>query len=241
MQVSTTSSSATHLVVVCGHGTYRRSGDVWQESSWILQSFQRSNAETSKPSEHLTFIQHILCGASILDQDPKALLVFSGGCTQDQIPSTEAESYSQAFSELRNGKAQERTSCENLATDSYQNLLFSVLQFRKVTGQYPQLITVITHAFKERRFLESHGPAIRWPPRTIRTIGINPALTLAELKQVQHGEHENAFKHFVTDPYGVKPHLGDKRRKRGFQEEDVLEYARHFNDDVKSLLLWKGG
>jgi hypothetical protein len=49
---------------------------------------------------------------------------------------------------------------ETHATDSYQNLLFSLLRFRLHTGHYPRRITVVTHEFKRRRFLECHFPAI---------------------------------------------------------------------------------
>ena len=42
---------------------------------------------------------------------------------------------------------------EDLATDSFQNLLFSILKYREATGVYPYHITVVTHDFKKRRFL----------------------------------------------------------------------------------------
>ena len=42
---------------------------------------------------------------------------------------------------------------EELATDSYQNLLFSILKHKIATGVYPYHITIVTHEFKRRRFL----------------------------------------------------------------------------------------
>lgn len=233
----------THLVVVCGHGTYRGHGDPRQESSWILERFRQSNDATGKPSEHHTFVQHILAGSEILGYDSGALLVFSGGCTQKEIALTEAESYREAFDKLVGRDSSHRTAVETLATDSFQNLLFSILVFRQHAGLYPRQVTVITHAFKERRFLECHGPAIRWPSACLRTVGIDPAFTQQELDLVKNGEYENALKHFITDPYAAKPPLNEKRRLRNWDEtafEHMIQ-ARYLDQDVKALLTWTGG
>ena len=50
---------------------------------------------------------------------------------------------------------------ESHATDSYQNVLFSLLHFRRKTSSSPTHITIISHEFKRARFLELHIPAIR--------------------------------------------------------------------------------
>lgn len=233
----------THLVIVCGHGTYRGHGDPRDESSWILESFRKSNKETGKPGEHLTFVQHILSGVEILKYDSTALLVFSGGRTQQEIQATEAESYRAACQQLDKTVDEHRLATEVLATDSYQNLLFSVLAFRRVAGLYPRTITVITHAFKSVRFLKWHGPAIRWPAADLRTVGIDPAFTLAELEQVQRGEYNNAVKHFMSDPYGVRSPLKDKKEARNWDASlfEQLLQAEHIDAGVRSLLTWRGG
>jgi hypothetical protein len=59
-------------------------------------------------------------------------------------------------------RADDRCAVETQAMDSYQNLLFSVIKFRHPTGSYSTKITVITQAFKECRFLELPGPAIKY-------------------------------------------------------------------------------
>jgi len=46
----------------------------------------------------------------------------------------------------------ERWAVEEDATDSYQNLLFSIVKFKHITGRYPAKIVVVTHAFKQERF-----------------------------------------------------------------------------------------
>lgn len=57
----------------------------------------------------------------------------------------------------------ERTTTEDYALDSYQNLLFSVARFREVTGHYPSRITTVGYAMKRRRYEELHREALRWP------------------------------------------------------------------------------
>ena len=42
---------------------------------------------------------------------------------------------------------------EDFATDSFQNLLFSILKYARVAGTWPDHITVVTHEFKRKRFL----------------------------------------------------------------------------------------
>ena len=56
-----------------------------------------------------------------------------------------------------------RTTTEDYALDSFQNLLFSIARFRAVTEHYPSKITVVGYAFKRRRYTELHSRAIRWP------------------------------------------------------------------------------
>lgn len=150
-----------------------------------MQPFQRSNADTLKVGEHETFLAHIQAGMNSLHR-PGTLLVFSGGITtHHQI--SEARSYLNACNSLRlRGRLRQTEAMlkglsgiatEEYATDSYQNLLFSIIKFWQLTGSYPHSITVITHAFKESRFLELHAQAIHWPAERIRVQGINPPFT----------------------------------------------------------------
>ena len=88
------------------------------------------------------------------------ILVFSGAKTERDAPSSEAASYlnilMQCFGEsdfVQQAMADGRIVCEDAATDSYQNLLFSLVKYYEVEEAWPQMITVITHAFKENRFL----------------------------------------------------------------------------------------
>jgi hypothetical protein len=240
-----------NLIVVCCHATFR--GDnfhPYDEASWILQDFQRPNMETGKIGEHHTFIEHINAGISLHSQDPSALLLFSGGRTQTQVDTSEAESYSNVEpimstpEDLKEGGIRlwpDWRGVETHATDSMQNLLFSILRFRKLTGIYPMHVTIVTHAFKERRFLELHGPAIRYPAERLRVCGINPPMTLTELQDVQEGELKRGYGPFLDDPYGAGEVLSGKRAARGWKPATIEKLADGLEDEVKRLLEWTGG
>lgn len=242
------SQTYTHLVLVCCHATFRSDNPV-DESSWILQHFQASDTATGKVGEHHTFMQHIAAGTSILAKDPGALLLFSGGKTQTQVNTTEAESYQRVSSVMDNWHSDAlddsslaaRCGVETHATDSFQNLLFSILRFKHLTGTYPAQVTVITHAFKELRFLELHGPAIRYPAARLRVSGINPPMTLEELRDVQDGERKRGYDPFVKDPYGAGELLANKRIARGWNAGAIEKMASGLENEVKRLLEWKGG
>ena len=139
--------------------------DPHRESSWLLKPFQKSDPTTGKPGEHETFLLHIQAGASALRRQ-EAVLVFSGAKTEPDAPLSESASYRdvllQSFSEFTSSTSavvEGRILCEDAATDSYQNLLFSLIKYYEIKGTWPQVITVITHSFKETRFLvRSNGP-----------------------------------------------------------------------------------
>ncbi|KAF2774050.1 hypothetical protein EJ03DRAFT_74944 [Teratosphaeria nubilosa] len=241
-------AACTHLVIVCCHATYVGApGEEYDEDAWLLQSFQRSDVSVAKPGEHVTFIFHIAAAAQLC-RDQEALLVLSGGHTSSPTLSrgrTEAGSYdlvAQALVETGSMiKPAKRPVTEEWATDSYQNLLFSILKFHRMVGRYPSRVTVVTHAFKERRFLELHAKAIKWPCSRLRVLGLNPPFTLEGLEQTQKGEYERAYKLFAADPYGVRAPLADKRIARNWKAEIVEQAFAGVEDVAKRLLGWDGG
>lgn len=236
-------SERTELIIVCCHAICETLSDPGDEASWRLQPFQRSDSSIGKAGEHETFILHTMAAAIVYCYRPSTLVIFSGGRTTDSRLS-EAESYAAVFDSLSVSLCNKvpysrKRAREDFATDSYQNLLFSILRFHTLVGRYPGTVTVITHAFKERRFLELHAAAIKWPRSTLRVQGINPPFTLEELEQTQRGEHERAYELFAEDPYGVRSPLADKRKARNWNL-DVLE-GLAVDDEVQQLLNWKGG
>jgi len=157
---------------VCCHAIYEGL-DPTEEKCWRLQSFQRSDG--LKPGEHLTFLQHIQAAIELRESHSVDTVVFSGGRTNPELAElSEAQSY---LNTLKHKQTIDAPLLEEHATDSYQNLLFSILVFRRYHGYYPAEIIVITHFFKEQRFLALHAKAIHWPSDRIRVLGINPPFT----------------------------------------------------------------
>jgi hypothetical protein len=207
------------------------------ENNWHLAPFQKSNPETGKPGEHETFLAHIQAGLDSMttganamwkedvawNQD-KTLLIFSGGPTKPSLTSTsEARSYYHAAlaqelaqGHIGGGRAHElyskgRILLEERATDSFQNLLLSILLFRSTVGTYPKNVRIITHAFKAKRFLELHAPAIR-------------------------GEEAVGYTPWKADPFGTKEVLKGKRKQRGWDDSVTEELSENCEGSVKELL-----
>lgn len=165
---------AANLIIVCCHAIYHGGvdGNPHDEADWALQIFQRSAG--FKQGEHLTFIRHIEAAFKAAANDNRSAIVFSGGCTNRDYPDlSEARSYLDAVRALGELKTWDIL-LEQLATDSYQNLLFSIILFRKKFGYYPSNVKVVTHDFKAPRFRDLHAQAIHWPATRFEVIGINP-------------------------------------------------------------------
>ncbi|KJX95759.1 hypothetical protein TI39_contig1051g00024 [Zymoseptoria brevis] len=255
---STTHPAFTHLILLCGHATYlgptTPSSASLDEQNWSLQSFQRSNPTTHKPGEHHTFLSHIHTAASLAASTPSSLLIFSGRQTTPTEPSnpealTEAQSYARLLrmhlSALQRSSSSEEKvnyACDNSATDSYQNLLFSILRFRQLTHSYPAQVTVVTHAFKAPRFLHLHGPAIKFPAHQLRVLGINPPFTAQEFEETEVAESERGYAPWKVDLYGVGAVLGRKRMERGWDDERAKDgWMSELRGEVRELLEWQGG
>lgn len=132
-------------------------------------------------------------------------------------------------------------SAETIATDSYQNLLFSILHFHTLTSSYPTHITLISHAFKRARFLDLHCRAIRWPLSKITYIGIDPPEDVTPRKELEIGERERGYGVWEGDLYGVGSVLGGKREKRGWEGCGSEVVGKGKEGSVNGLLKWRGG
>lgn len=171
----------SHMILVCCNSIYTGglSSSPFAEGNWLLKPFQQSTA--TKQGEHLTFIQHILAAESLYSENPEtSAIVFSGGPTSHIHPTlSEASSYHHVFLQIRdpNTNSDLDILLEENATDSYQNILFSILSFGRRYTIYPTTITIIAHSFKEPRFLNLHARALRWKPSLISVQGIDPPFT----------------------------------------------------------------
>lgn len=86
------------------------------------------------------------------------------GQTRTSSYETEGTSYlSLALTLNIINSSKSRTTTENFALDSFQNLLFSIARFYEVVGRYPEKITVVGYEMKRKRFEELHREALRWP------------------------------------------------------------------------------
>jgi hypothetical protein len=251
------------LVIVCCHAIYIPNAESHDfplyspqdERNWHLAPFQKSSQETGKPGEHVTFMQHAQVGIDALTINPtnadleKNILVFSGGPTkQDKTDMSEARSYYHAAlaEELAQGHlgggrthslfARGRILLEEHATDSLQNLLLSILLFRRTTGHYPRQIRLITHAFKSKRFLELHAPALRWPASRIQVQGIDPVMSSTDLESTLKGEEEFGYALWKEDPLGGREKLSGKRRQRGWDESVIGELLEGLEEGVRQLV-----
>lgn len=203
------------LVLVAGHAVYV--GSDFQspsaDSNWFLQSFQLG--------EPPFYIEHIRYAVDLAASDSRSLLVFSGGQTRLEAgPRSEAQSYwmiAHHFAWWQRVSVSLRATTEEFARDSFENVLFGVCRFKECTGRYPQLVHVVSWAFKEERF-QLHLDAIRWPSSSAsyRFHGVNNPV---DSEGARKGEAK-ALASFRDDPFGTEGDLAKKRDERN-------PFARH--------------
>ena len=206
------------LIVVAGHAAFKDSidtvpDDPANDAHWVLQSFQHG--------EPPYYIEHIHKGAELLAEDEASLLMFSGGRTRREAGHwSEAATY-QAIAEHYDywthdtKKLIARTALELYARDSFQNLQFSLCEFYRLTGKYPDHVTVVGWQFKAARF-DHHRASLGIPVEKFSYVGANDPKDLAGAMK---GE-EKALEQFQKDPTGLHSPLADKREERNpFNEQ----------------------
>ncbi|EXJ89734.1 hypothetical protein A1O3_02801 [Capronia epimyces CBS 606.96] len=120
--------SYSHLIIVCCHAIYL-GPDSADEANWLIEPFQTG--------ETATYVAHIEAGVRELAADPRAVLVFSGAATKPgRTRKSEGESYLDVAVECglfgletSPPMLQPRLFVDRFATDSYQNILCSIIQF----------------------------------------------------------------------------------------------------------------
>jgi hypothetical protein len=173
--------------IVCCHSVFHGT-DPLDESHWGLAPFQKATA--NKPSENVTFMEHIRIGLRTLL--PKAgvtneqnVLIFSGGPTNSSHPGkTEADGYFRIAQVLIQDEPEfasikglfdwksKAIILEERATDSFQNIQFGILRCKDELGRYPDKLIAVTHNFKEERF-NLHRKAAKWT-REWELQGVDP-------------------------------------------------------------------
>lgn len=135
----------------------------------------------------------------------------------------------------------ERMSAEIYASESYQNLLFSILHFHTLTFNYPTHITLISHAFKRARFLQLHCRAIRWPLTKFAYIGIDPPEDVTPRSVLEQEEKEKGYGVWEGDLYGAGSVIGGVRERRGWECGALEVVGKSKDHSVEGLLKWRGG
>jgi len=222
------SSAPKHLILICCHAIFMPGpANGLSENEWLLAPFQHG--------ETPTFIEHIKTGLRLLANDPESLIVFSGSKTRPETELSEAQSYLNLCEENdfwgildgfqldeKKNRAKNRILLEEQALDSFGNLLFSVINFWRKTGNWPGKITVVSHEFKRARFEELHVKALRWSRGKFEFVGVDPGYMLEEspesdtsrTSEVREGERERGFGAWEKDLYGAGDELRGKRWKR---------------------------
>ena len=209
------------------------------ESVWFLLDYQKGRGLPQ------AIVAHIQAGIDEAHKDKESLLMFSGGETRATTgPLTEGSSYFRVADAMNlwppDSTVRARTVTEEFATDSFENLMFSICRFREVTGRYPSKITVVSFTFKQKRFETMHAPALGWPASRFQYIGVDPpSSTGFDLQESTKGELENAARPFESDPYGCHSEvLQEKRRSRNpFSRTPPYELS---NPQLKPLLHYCG-
>jgi hypothetical protein len=246
------------LIVVCCHAIWlgedvsKASGKGTIEDGWIIEPFQAG--------EMPTFIDHITAGIQQLSSNKFAILVFSGGSTKpDRTQTSEAESY--RLYAMRQGLLGSddlimRTFSEVDATDSFQNVLFSLLRFPQFVKRYhqhctdgavsacaahqlpfPQKLILISHDFKRARFEELHLPALNYPINTARFeyVGIDPPFDEVKMQEIKAGDAKRGYGAWKEDLYGRGELLAGKRVARGWTIQNKKDFTRSIGNDLANI------
>ncbi len=231
-------ADARHLILVAGHAVYtassRSAAAIRREENWYLEPYQRGQLAT--------MLEHIKRGVALASSDNASLLVFSGGETRTKAgPRSEASSYWEAAAALDwfgSPGVGSRALLEVQARDSLENLLFSLCRFRQASGRYPSHVTVVSFAFKRRRFVELHRAAVRFPLSRFAFVGIDPPGMRLD---VASSELSHSVKPFERDPYGcAQPELRAKRAARNPFRRSVGYPAAESCPELAELLAYCG-
>ncbi|KAI9805678.1 MAG: hypothetical protein M1833_005171 [Piccolia ochrophora] len=238
-------TNISHLIRVCCHAIWTGGpSNGADEHEWLIEPFQQG--------ETPTFTAHIKMGLKALSEEPRSLLVFSGAATKRDAQLSEAQSYlnlarANAYFNLPLPSPCTHITTDPHALDSYQNLLFPILRHRRLTHRYPWHITLVSHAFKRRRFLDLHCAAIRWLVARVTFLGLDPPEEVTSRESLMKGEERRGWGVWRWDLYGVGEVLRGKRVGRDCWGTGGVEGL--LNDmggdmeleEMRGLLEWEGG
>ncbi|KAJ4396128.1 hypothetical protein N0V93_000345 [Gnomoniopsis smithogilvyi] len=243
--MATTTTPPNHLIIVCGHAIWAGGPTNGQdESEWLIEDW--------KKGESPTYTAHIKAGLQALSEDDRGVLVFSGGPTCPSMRLSEARSYANLAAandywgllpapQIASSQPPPRILTEERALDSYQNILHSLTTFWCTTMHWPARLTIVSHAFKQRRLAYVHCiRALGFPPDRVAFVGIDPPGIGPEVL----ASEARAVEAWERDPQGRSAELKGKRARRNCWVvsemifSDELERAR---SGIETVIQEDGG
>lgn len=207
-----------HLIILPCHSVWKPGetlGELREE--WSLVSFQIEGYD------HLCFKDQIRKSLDLLENDQHATLIISGGQTKKESgPVSEALSYYQLATKLANKpEVLERTTTEEFARDSFENVIFLICRYYELHKAYPEKITVVGFEFKRRRFLDNHLKQALLFSKNVHYVGNSPNPKdldkegqEAYFQDLEQLEYKHAVQHFEKDWYGIGSPLLEKKKTR---------------------------
>ncbi|KAG7699944.1 hypothetical protein KL930_000631 [Ogataea haglerorum] len=168
-------------------------GPGFNQNDWILAPFQY------EANDHLSFVEHIHKAFDLLNANPDARLVISGGFTKEGLNISESDSYLQVarLRGLITEQNKDRIYLDEYARDSYENLLLAIALFRKKTGRFPRRTQIVGFQFKRYRFLELHAKVLKL--KHVEYFGIGPSYPSAAALHIPEHEWETKCKRYFDD------------------------------------------
>lgn len=226
----------SNLIILPCHSVYTNQNNDESDTNaglasddWILASFQ------TEANDHLSFVDHIERSKTLLHKrGDDAILVLSGGYTKKEIELSESRSYFNLglqrgwFDETMLGKS---VYLEELARDSYENVLFSLVRFYQAYGKFPKLITIVGFGFKESRFVDLHLKTLGYLGEQVEYIGIGPDFPEKESYESVSEYKRNEAEYFTKLAKSEKKFAYDLFKQNPFGSLNSALYEKKVSRD----------
>lgn len=211
-------------IIVAGHAVFLGGPDcppaeVTKDSNWTLLPYQKG--------EPHFYVAHIRAALDLAEQDPSALVIFSGGFTRKDAKSrSEAQGYCDVASALGLIHKAHAWTLEEFSRDSFDNCLYGIARFAQAAGRLPDQVTVVSWEFKSARF-EHHMGTILFPLSKYNFIGVG----LPDDSDAAISGEKATLRLFANDRTGYGPVLGEKKKAR-----NPFEYAESYSPSLPYLV-----
>ncbi len=206
---------------------------IWENGDWHGLEKEKGFSEDSEVMNVMTksIERQVQQACESVRSGSYDVVAFSGGRTRkelaDRIKNSEADGMYE-FAKEKDWLGEFPAIRETFARDSHENILYSMLAFRKAFGSWPGPVAVVGHAHKALRFqLMSIG--LKIPDFTFHGIGAVKPLDRNCVREIKNlADIVPSSSDEIEDPLLRGPRFQEKRRKRTldqFHDED--DYLRH--------------